>query len=83
MEYLIDSFGDELPHKKRHVRDLTKLPPVVFSIGIEKSAIDAFREIKDKGVSGLAVVDKAGVIVDVISVSDLTMFADWEIGMET
>jgi len=48
LEYLIDSFGDELPHKKRHVRDLNKLPPLVYSIQVEKSAIDAFREIKAK-----------------------------------
>jgi len=49
----------------------------VFSIGYKERAIDAFRMMVTKGVSGLAVLDDNGVLVNSISVRDLkTIGAD-------
>lgn len=49
----------------------------VYSIGTDEAAIDAFKLINEKGVLGVGVVDKDGVLVDNISASDLkTIGAD-------
>lgn len=61
---------------KLQVQDL-KLPDEVITIDEKKTPLEAFRLMRDKKVSGLAIVDENGKLKDVISVRDLMVSANF------
>jgi len=55
------------------------LPDQVYTVPItDTSALDALKLMRDKKVTGLGIVNKNGVLLDVISASDLMVWSEWE-----
>jgi len=81
VEYLSEEYVLQIQHDKTRISALD-LPKEVFSVTLHCRAIDAFKIMKDKKVSGLAVVDTNGILADVISVSDLMLWTEWVAGGE-
>jgi len=78
VEYITEEHA-ELYNKsisKKTVKNLN-LPSKVYSVDEDERAIEAFKLMRDKGVSGLAVTGKVGELVDTISVSDILVWAEW------
>jgi len=61
------------PFGNKTVGDLSLGFREVYTIGLEAQFGDAFKLMKDKGVSGIAVVNKNGDFVNDISVADLKL----------
>jgi len=53
------------------VREMEAVLGPLISIRSDEKAIEGFRLMADKNISGLAVVDKEGVLVDTLSIRDL------------
>ncbi len=67
-----DNFSDLLHHyNKIHVKEMKHLVKKVESVPSTITAFEAFKELKEKRVSALPVVNDKGKIVDVLSASDL------------
>lgn len=58
-------------YRQTQVQEMHSLLQPVLSVKEDEKAINAFRLMADRGVSGLAVVDAQGFLVDNISVRDL------------
>jgi CBS-domain-containing membrane protein len=70
----------ELLQKLRVRLSTLQLPTAVAKIRDSEPAIVAFQHMVETRVSGLAVVDAAGLLVDVISKSDFTLWNEWIAG---
>eukprot|EP00029_Vermamoeba_vermiformis_P005119 TRINITY_DN1689_c0_g1_i1.p1 TRINITY_DN1689_c0_g1~~TRINITY_DN1689_c0_g1_i1.p1 ORF type:complete len:339 (-),score=98.96 TRINITY_DN1689_c0_g1_i1:97-1113(-) len=65
---------DDLHLGKKKVKDLGLGKTPVISVNLNKSrALDAFKTIQMSNISGVAIVDDDGAIVDNLSVSDLKL----------
>jgi CBS domain-containing protein len=65
---------DDLQLGNKKIKDLCLGKTPVISINLNKSrALDAFKTIQMNNISGLAIVDDDGAIVDNLSVSDLKL----------
>jgi CBS domain-containing protein len=79
MEYLNEEHGLWLDKISKRVKDL-HLPSIVHSVHVRCRAIDALKMMKEKKVTGLAVVNNDGNLVDVVSASDLMVWSEWSVG---
>ena len=77
LDYITETFSSICFEKKLKVGEIKNLPTNVFTINSKKSAFEAFNEMKNKCVSGLPILNDFGEIIDVISVSDLTIFSEF------
>jgi len=78
-EYISEEFAEVIDKDDTKLKDM-ELPKEVHSVNEKISALDAFKTIKDKRVSGLAVVNDSGKLIEAISVSDLMLFTEWIAG---
>lgn len=72
VEYVMENVSD-IPEEvlNKQVKDLEKYPREVYRVKNTASAVDGFKDIIEKKVSGLAVVDENGKLVGCLSASDL------------
>jgi len=78
LEYITEEHADIFQKigGKTTLRELS-LPESVISIREESRAIEGFKLMRDKGVSGLAVNGERGEFVDSMSVSDIMAWSEW------
>jgi len=76
MEFALEEFVDHATKKNRKISDL-KLSSSLQTIGIDKTAFEAFEKMKDKKVSALGICNRQGTLLDVISASDFTPWTEW------
>jgi len=75
VEYLMECQAEKSSALKVKVKEL-KLPTHLLSIEPEKTALEAYKILKEKKLSALPVI-KNNILVDVISNSDLTVWTQW------
>ncbi|ELR10921.1 CBS domain containing protein [Acanthamoeba castellanii str. Neff] len=79
VEYLSEEHALTLDKTGLTVGDLGLARHHVHTVPVEgTTALDALKEMRDRKVTGLGVVNKNGVLLDVISASDLMVWAEWE-----
>jgi predicted transcriptional regulator len=78
-QYLFEEHSD-LIHKIDVKVSSLALPIAVAKVREDEPAMLAFQHMAATRVSGLAVVNKAGVLVDAISKTDLTLWNEWVAG---
>jgi len=83
-EYISEEHADLFQKlaSKVTLKDLS-LPSEIHSINYNARAIQAFKMMRDKGVSGLAVVADNDTFLDVVSVSDIMIWVEWILGGQT
>jgi len=69
----VDVIFDLLPRAEQSVEQLGCYSKQVFTINEHEKAINAFKLMKEKKVSGIGVVDDLGTLIGVISADDLKL----------